>query len=301
MSQAALAQQKTYFEEFVAWVPDEFKGLARTVTDKLAWPLEQVAGDPDALRQAAAEFSLMGEGVRQVATDHSACVAAVGTSWSGEAHTAFATEMGKVGGALEDLAHGFDKLRDLLIEAADVSAAAFNLILDIIAQFMLWLVREVILAGVARLGGGVVGAALGVVNALKKLAETLSKISAEIQRVVQALQRLCERLQEIQRLLERYREKVTELGKLRFKKSSRPDDYWKEHWQWVVPSTVALNLASPVPIPGPVDMTLDAGLGYQDITDGSKDRNYVFDTAYDDLVAPFKKSIQDVVDAAEQE
>ena len=72
MSVAELERTKTYFEEFVAWAPEPFKGLARTVTDVLAWPLELVAGDPDDLMRAAAECVSIGEALRGVADQHGA-------------------------------------------------------------------------------------------------------------------------------------------------------------------------------------------------------------------------------------
>ncbi|MET7425121.1 hypothetical protein [Dactylosporangium sp. NPDC005555] len=49
----------------------------------------------------------------------------------------------------EDLADGFDQMAQILVEAANACVEAFNLLCEIIFEFILWYLAELIIAAVA--------------------------------------------------------------------------------------------------------------------------------------------------------
>ena len=306
MSVAELERTKTYFEEFVAWAPEPFKGLARTVTDVLAWPLELVAGDPDDLMRAAAECVSIGEALRGVADQHGVDVAAVRAEWDDEAGQAFETTMAVFQEDVDALAGGFDQIKEILNAAADASVAAFNLILEIIFELILWLCTEWILALAASVISAGASAAAAAVSSLAQLATSLARISKIISRLATVLARLAGYLKKAAEFLRTYSKMMLELRKA--KKAYAP---WKaalyskeglafqlNKLKWVFPGKLAFNLASPVGIPGVAGVGLDVVMGFQDVeSDGDKDRNYLMDGTYKDITSKFANPIQDVIDS----
>lgn len=306
MSVAELERTKTYFEEFVAWAPDPFKGLARTVTDALAEPLELIAGDPDDLMDAAQECVDIGRALREIADEHGGDVSAVRTSWDDEAGQGFETAMTTFRGNIDELADGFDHLKDILVAAANASAEAFNFILEIIFELILWLVTEWILALAASIISAGASAAAAAVSSIAQLASSLGRISSIIARLATMLTRLAAQLRKVAEFLKTYSRMMRELRKA--KKAYSP---WKKalyskeglafqanKLKWVMPGKLAINAVSPVGIPGVVGVGLDAGMGIHDLaSDGDKDRNYVMDGTYRDITGRFSRPIQDIIDS----
>lgn len=308
MSVAELARTKTYFEEFVAWAPDPFKGLARSVTDVLAQPLELIAGDPDDLIAAADECVAIGAALREIADEHGTDVATVRESWVDTAGAAFETATTDFRENVDELAEGLDHLQEILVAAAEASAEAFNFILEIIVELILWLVTEWILALAASVISAGASAAAAAVSSLAQLATALGRIGSIMTRLATMLTRLAAQLKKVAEFLKTYSRMMRELRKA--KKAYAP---WKKalyskegltfqatKLKWVMPGKLAINAVSPVGIPGVVGVGLDAGMGIHDLaSDGDKDRNYLVDGTYRDIMGRFARPFQDIIDSTQ--
>jgi hypothetical protein len=304
MSAVALERNRTYFEQLVAWCPEPFKGLTQAVL----WPFEQllelVAGEPDDLIEAARQAALTGDRVRAAAGQHRQNVALLTPHWRGPACDAFKGPMEEFACAVEDLADGFKQLAEILVEAANASVEAFNLLCEIIFEFILWYVAELIIAAVAAAVSFGASAVAFAVRAVARLAATLGRMWRVIGRFATVLGRLATRIGKVAELLMKYASKMKQLFAMKrqfspFKKAmySRAGlNFQMEKFLWSLPGKLAINLASPINIPGLGGATLDAVVGYNDLKDGHKDRNYVHDGTYKDVTGRYARPIQDLID-----
>jgi WXG100 family type VII secretion target len=305
MSTEALQRNKTYFEQIVSGTPDPFKPLSQAVL----WPFEQllelVAGEPDDLMQAAQLALTTGEAVRQIAGDQIADRARLRGAWDGDAAEKFHASMESVEQAIEELAKGLDGTKEVLVDAANAAVDAFNLLVELILEFLLWFLTEVIIAAVAAVLSAGVTLAATVVRVLARLATTVGRMCKIVARFAEILTKLVTKLEKVAELLTRYRKVVMELRKA--KKAYRAwnkSGYTKEALQFklkrtalLFPGRYAINHVSPVNIPGIGGALLDTGVGLHDISDGHKDRNYLVDGTYKEDLGPYTKGVQNVFDS----
>lgn len=304
MSAVALERNKTYFEQLVAWCPEPFKGLTQAVL----WPFEQllelVAGEPDDLMEAARQAAFTGDRVRDAAAQHRQNVGLLRPHWRGPAGDAFNGAMGEFADAVEDLADGFEQLAKVLVEAANACVEAFNLLCEIIFEFILWYLAELIIAAVAAAVSFGASAVAFAVRAVARLAATLGRMWRVIGRFATILGRLATRIGKVAELLMKYAAKMKQLFVMKrqfspWKKAlySRAGlNFQVEKFLWSLPGKLVINGASPVNIPGLGGTVLDGVVGYNDLKDGRKDRNYVHDGTYSDVTGRYARPIQDLID-----
>ncbi|MFD2763775.1 WXG100 family type VII secretion target [Micromonospora eburnea] len=305
MSTEALQRNKTYFEQIVSGTPDPFKPLSQAVL----WPFEQllelVAGEPDDLMRAAQLALTTGEAVRQIAGDQIADRARLRGAWDGDAAEKFHASMESVEEAIEELAKGLDGTKEVLVDAANAAVDAFNLLVELILEFLLWFLTEVIIAAVAAVLSAGVTLAATVVRVLARLATTVGRMSKIVARFAEILTKLVTKLEKVAALLTKYRKTVMELRKAKKAyKAWNKSGYTKEALQFklqrtaiLFPGRFAINQASPVNIPGIGGALLDTGVGLHDISDGHKDRNYLVDGTYKEDLGPYTKGVQNVFDS----
>lgn len=305
MSTEALQRNKTYFEQIVSGTPDPFKPLSQAVL----WPFEQllelVAGEPDDLMQAAQLALTTGEAVRQLAGDQIADRARLRGAWDGDAAEKFHASMEAVEEAIEELAKGLDGTKEVLVDAANAAVDAFNLLVELILEFLLWFLTEVIIAAVAAVLSAGVTLAATVVRVLARLATTVGRMVKIVARFAEILTKLVTKLEKVAELLTRYRKVVMELRKAKKAyKAWNKSGYTKEALQFklqrtaiLFPGRFAINHVSPVNVPGIGGALLDTGVGMYDVSDGHKDRNYLVDGTYKEDLGPYTKGVQNVFDS----
>ncbi|NES13338.1 MULTISPECIES: WXG100 family type VII secretion target [Micromonospora] len=305
MSTEALQRNKTYFEQIVSGTPDPFKPLSQAVL----WPfnelLELVAGEPDDLMRAAQLALSTGEAVRQLAGDQIADRARLRGAWDGDAAEKFHASMESVEEAIEELAKGLDGTKEVLVDAANAAVDAFNLLVELILEFLLWFLTEVIIAAVAAFLSAGISLAATVVRVLARLATTVGRMVKIVARFAEILTKLVTKLEKVAQLLTKYRKTVMELRKA--KKAYRAwnkSGYTREALQFklkrtalLFPGKYAINKVSPVNVPGIGGALLDTGVGMYDVSDGHKDRNYLVDGTYQEDLGPYTRGVQNVFDS----
>ncbi|MGC4774846.1 WXG100 family type VII secretion target [Micromonospora chalcea] len=305
MSTEALQRNKTYFEQIVSGTPDPFKPLSNAVL----WPFEQllelVAGEPDDLMRAAQLALTTGDAVRRIAGDQVADRARLRGAWDGDAADKFHASMESIEEAMEELAKGLDGTKEVLVYAANAAVDAFNLLVELILEFLLWFLTEVIIAAVAAVLSAGVSLAATVVRVLARLATTVGRMVKIVARFAEILTKLATKLQKVAELLMRYRQVVLELRKAKkaygaFSKAGYTREavlFKAKRAAILFPGKFAINQASPVNIPGIGGALLDTGMGLHDISDGRKDRNYLVDGTYREDLGPYTKGVQNVFDS----
>lgn len=306
MSATALERSKTYFEQFVGSVPEPLQGFTRTVLWPFEQLLEQVAGDPDDLMRGAERCLAASTDVLAVATQQARDRARLQPpAWGGPAADAFQTSLTNVEESIRQLAEGLSACKDVLVEAANAAVDAFNLLLELIFEFLVaFLIEAIIAAAAAFLSFGASIAAF-VVRWLARLAMTLGRGSRIVMKLVRVFVKLARKLDDVKALLTTYRKRVMELRKLKkqyalWRQQGRTRqglNVLKEYQLKVGLPRFAFNQVSPVNLPGKGGATLDAGLGLHDISDGTKDRNYVRDGTYSEDLGPYTRSVQDLIDS----
>lgn len=305
MSTEALQRNKTYFEQIVSGTPDPFKPLSQAVL----WPfnelLELVAGEPDDLMQAAQLALTTGEAVRQIAGEQIADRARLRGAWDGDAAEKFHASMEQVEEAIEELAKGLDGTKEVLVDAANAAVDAFNLLVELILEFLLWFLTEVIIAAVAAFLSAGISLAATVVRVLARLATTVGRMVKIVARFAEILTKLVTKLEKVAQLLTKYRKTVMELRKA--KKAYRAwnkSGYTREALQFklkrtalLFPGKYVINKVSPVNVPGIGGALLDTGVGLYDVSDGHKDRNYLVDGTYKEDLGPYTRGVQNVFDS----
>ncbi|MET7875830.1 WXG100 family type VII secretion target [Micromonospora profundi] len=305
MSTEALHRNKTYFEQIVSGTPDPFKPLSNAVL----WPFEQllelVAGEPDDLMRAAERCLTVGAAVREIADEQVQQRARLRGSWKGDAAESFNASMESVEEAIEDLARGLDGTKEVLVDAANAAVDAFNLLVELILEFLLWFLTEVIIAAVAAALSAGISLAATVVRVLSKLATTVGRMVKIVARFAEILTKLAAKMQKVAELLMTYRGTVLKVREAKKAYRAWNKSGWTaearafqiEKFKTLFPGKFLVNQVSPVNIPGIGGAVLDTGVGLHDISDGTKDRNYLVDGTYRDDLGPYAKGVQNVFDS----
>ncbi|ROT32505.1 WXG100 family type VII secretion target [Micromonospora sp. HM5-17] len=306
MTAVALQRSKTYFEQFVASVPEPLQGFTRTVLTPFEQLLEQVAGDPDDLMRGAERCLAASNDVLAIATEQARDRARLQPpAWGGPAQEAFQTGLGNVEESIRQLAQGLAAAKDVLVEAANAAVDAFNLLCELIFEFLTaFLIEALIAAAAAFLSFGASIAAF-IVRWLARLAMTLGRGARIVSKLVRILVRLARKLDDVKRLLTAYRQRVMELRKLKkqyslWKAKGRSAEgmaFRAEYALKVGLPRFAFNKVSPVNLSGKGGAALDTAIGLYDIRDGRKDRNYATDGTYRNDIGPYAKSAQDLLDS----
>ncbi|MFC8300344.1 WXG100 family type VII secretion target [Micromonospora orduensis] len=305
MSTEALQRNKTYFEQIVSGTPDPFKPLSNAVL----WPFEQllelVAGEPDDLMRAAQLCLDTGAAVREIAGEQIQDRARLRGYWSGDAAESFHASMASVEEAIEELAKGLDGTKEVLVDAANAAVDAFNLLVELILEFLLWFLTEVIIAAVAAALSAGISLAATVVRVLAKLATTVGRMVKIVARFAEILTKLATKMQKVAELLMRYRRAVLEIRKAKKAYRAWNKSGWTaearafqiEKFKTLFPGKFLINQASPVNIPGLGGSLMDTAVGLHDVSDGTKDRNYLVDGTYREDLGPYTKGVQNVFDS----
>ncbi|MFY1668966.1 WXG100 family type VII secretion target [Plantactinospora sp. WMMB334] len=306
MSTVALERSRTYFEQFVGSVPEPLQGFTRTVLSPFEQLLEQVAGDPDDLMRGAERCLAASQDVLGIAAQQQADRAALQPpAWSGPAQQAFQTGLANVEETVRQLAEGLNAAKEVLVEAANAAVDAFNLLCELIFEFLVaFLIEAIIAAAAAFLSFGASIAAF-VVRWLARLAMTLGRGARIVSKLVRILVKLARRLDDVKALLTRYRQRVMELRKLKkeyaiWKQQGRTAQgraIMAEHALKVGVPRFVFNQVSPVNLSGKGGAALDTAVGIHDISDGRKDRNYATDGTYREDIGPYTRSVQNLIDS----
>lgn len=305
MSAVALERSKTYFEQFVASVPDPLQGFTRTVLTPFEQLLEQVAGDPDDLMRGAERCLAVSTDVLGIASQQASDRSQLQAGWGGEAAEAFQTGLANVEESIRLLAEGLNAAKEVLVEAANAAVDAFNLLCELIFEFLTAFLIEALIAAAAALLSFGASIAAFVVRWLARLALTLGRGARIVSKLVRILVKLARKLDDVKALLTTYRKRVMELRKLKKQYSLRKPAgrsaegmaFRAEYAAKVGLPRFAFNQVSPVNLSGKGGAALDTVVGLHDIRDGQKDRNYATDGTYRDDIGPYAKSAQDLIDS----
>jgi uncharacterized protein YukE len=305
MTAVALERNKTYFEQLVGSMPSEVQGFVKGILTPFEQLLEMVSGDPDDLIRGAERCVAVAEEVRGISQSQVTDRGRLAMAWSGETATVFQDSLAGVEEAIEELARGLDGAKVVLVDAANAAVEAFNLLLELIAEFILWMLAEFIIAAAASVLSFGASIAAWVARTLARVAGTLGRGARIVARCAELLVRLATKLDDVARLLTRYKNAVLALRKA--KKAYQP---WKpaawtreglafkvNQFKLMFPGRFLINAASPVNVPGAVGVVSDAVGGVADVSDGRKDRNYVMDGTYRDDLAEHGLTVQHVIDA----
>ena len=306
MSTVALERSKTYFEQFVAGVPDPLRDFTRS----LLWPFEQllelVAGDPDDLIRGAERCLAASTEVLALADQQRQDRAQLAPpAWGGSAAESFQSSMANLEEAIGSLSGSLGAAKDVLVEAANAAVDAFNLLLELIFEFLVALAIEALVAAAAAALSFGASIAAFAVRWLGRLAVALSRGTKIVMRFGRLLNRLEDKLRFVQEWLLTYSERVMELRKLKkeyalWKGKGRTPEGLKtlgEHQLKVGLPRFAFNALSPINLSGMGGAVIDTGLGLHDISDGTKDRDYLRDGTYSDDLGPYTRGVQNLIDS----
>lgn len=306
MSTVALERSKTYFEQFIGSVPDPLRDFTRTVLSPFEALLEQVAGDPDDLMRGAEKCLGAASQVAAVAASQAQDRARLQPpTWTGPAAEAFHRTMAGVEETIRELADGLTAAKEVLVEAAHAAVDAFNLLCELIFEFLVaFLIEAIIAAAAAVLSFGASIAAF-VVRWLARLAMTLGRGARIVTKLARILSRLATKLDDVKALLTTYRKRVMELRKLKkeyapWKRQGRTSqglEIMKEYQLKVGLPRFAFNQVSPVNLSGKGGAVVDTAVGFHDISDGTKDRNYAHDGTYSNDIGRYATSVQNLLDS----
>ncbi|MGX7670514.1 WXG100 family type VII secretion target [Plantactinospora sp. DSM 117369] len=306
MSTVALERSKTYFEQFVGSVPEPLQGFTRTVLSPFEQLLEQVAGDPDDLMRGAERCLAASNDVLGIAAQQQTDRAQLQPpAWGGSAQEAFQTGLTNVEETIRQLAEGLNAAKEVLIEAANAAVDAFNLLCELIFEFLTAFLIEAIIAAAAAFFSFGASIAAFVVRWLARLALTLGRGARIVSKLVRVLVKLARKLDDVKALLTRYRQRVMELRKLKKEyavwrqqgRTAQGRAILAEHSLKVGVPRFVFNQISPVNLSGKGGAVLDTAVGMHDISDGTKDRNYATDGTYREDIGPYAKSAQDLIDS----
>jgi uncharacterized protein YukE len=303
MTAVALERSKTYFEEIVASVPEQVQGFTAAILNPFAELLELVSGDPEDLMRGAEVCQRAAGVARAIAEEQRTDRQALYAVWKDTAADQFHQTMETVEKAIGDLAEGLDETAQVLVEAANAAVAAFNLLLEIIIEFLIWFLTELIIAAAASVLSLGASLAAWAVRQVARAAVALGHGARIVARFAELLTKLVGRLDQIAVKLKRYAEICLELR--RRKKQYAPWTkamytkegiaFHAERFLKLLPGKIAINIASPVNISGLAGVSLDVGVGLHDVSDGQKDRNYLLDGTYREDLGPYTKGFQDII------
>ena len=304
MTAVALERNKTYFEQLVGSMPGEVQGFVKGILSPFEQLLEMVSGDPDDLIRGAERCVAVGEQVREIAASQTSDRARLAQLWSGETATVFQESLSSVEKAIEELAAGLDGAKLILVDAANAAVDAFNLLLELIAEFILWMLAEFIIAAAASVVSFGASIAAWAARTLARVAATLGRGARIVAKCAEVLMRLATKLDDVARLVKRYRDTILALRKAKKAYSPWKSAAWTREglafkvnqFKLMFPAKLAINAVSPVNVPGFIGAASDAVVGVADVSDGRKDRNYVMDGTYRKDMADHGLTLQHVLD-----
>jgi WXG100 family type VII secretion target len=304
MTAVALQRNKTYFEQLVGSMPSEVQGFVKGILSPFEELLEMVSGDPDDLIRGAERCMAVAEQVRAIATSQVSDRGTLAQAWSGEAATAFQESMASVEEAIEELAQGLDGAKQILVDAANAAVDAFNLLLELIAEFIIWMLAEFIIAAAASVVSFGASIAAWATRTLARVAVTLGRGARIVAKCAEVLMRLATKLDDVARLLDKYRKMILALRQAKKAYSPLKRAGWTKEalsfkinqFKLMFPAKLAINYVSPVNVPGFAGAASDAVVGVIDVADGKKDRNYVMDGTYREDLAQHGVTVQHLID-----
>lgn len=261
---AQLVHAQTSIESFLSGLPSEVSGFIQGLLSPFTELLEYVSGDPDDLIRAAQAWATAGETLATIHEEQRRDVTVVTTAWKeGEDLAAFTETMRQVDELFDGLNQAFDGTKDLLVQAADAAVAAFNLLIDLIVELLIWWATDLILAAaltVVSFGASWIAAGVkATAEALAGMARA-GRIAAKLAEI---LTKISEFLKDIKMMCEMYRIAIMELHEM--KKGYKLLNLSKEALAFkslravtLLPGTLTFNAVSPVNLPGLTKVGQDA-------------------------------------------
>lgn len=280
MPTETVTRAQNHFEQYVGSIPEPIGSFLLALLSPFEEALEFVAGDPDDLVRAAEVWSNAAEQVRAVAEEQQYGRSVLGETWTGDGNAAFDSQLRQFEQAVEQLAGAAEGTSGVLVEAANAAVEAFNLIVELIIELLLWIVADLVAA--AALAAFTFGASLaaGFAKALATGAVYLSRVLRVMDRFADVLRRVAALLTRVGGWANDYRRWILDLR--RWQKDvgyASVGGQALATYRGLVRAPVLwpVNEVSPVDIPGLSQVGEDALDGIRDLEDGDLDGNYLLD------------------------
>lgn len=251
-------------------------GMPGPVADFFSWALtplrellEYVSGDPDDLIRAAQVWADAAEEVRQLSSEHKSDGETLLQTWKDDAAESFKAMQDQLEQAGQSLADGMGNVKELLVSAANGAVEAFNLILDLIIDVVLFILTDFIISAALSVISFGASIAAWIAKSLAGLARAGTKIASILQKVATFLMKISKFLQQIAKLAKEYKAMLKALKAQ--KKAAKFTDFGIkiQYSMTRMPFVKAFNLASPVDIPGVGGLAKDGWNIGKDVYEGS--------------------------------
>lgn len=263
-----VTRANTELDNFLASMPGEVADVISWLLTPFRELLEYVSGDPDDLIRAAQVWADAAADIEALRQEQAADVAAVRQHWSDDAATAFEAQMADFDTNLSSLIEAVDGTKELLVQSANAAVEAFNLLLQLIIELILWLMTDLILAfalSVVTFGASV---AAGIAKATADAAIALGRGIRIVEKLASLLMKISRFLLRIAEFARNYRALILAMRELKKGSSllSAEGAYVRAVRAGVLmPGRVGFNVVSPVDLPGLTTIGKDIFTGVGDL------------------------------------
>lgn len=254
-------------------------GMPGPVADFFSWALtplrellEYVSGDPDDLIRAAQVWADAAEQVRQYSSEHKSDGEKLLQTWKDDAAEAFKGMQDQLEKAGQSLAQGMDNVKELLVTAANGAVEAFNLILDLIIDVVLFILTDFIISAALSVISFGASIAAWIAKSLAGLARAGAKIASILQKVANFLMKIAKFLQQIAKLAKEYKAMLKAMKTAKKATSIKTMEGIGariEYSMTRMPFVKGFNALSPVDIPGMGGLGKDIWNLGEDAVEGS--------------------------------
>lgn len=163
--------------------------------------LKMVAGSPQELLDAGTQYQQLGYLINGLLVEDRADVAALGRSWTGEAHDAFANRMEDVDATMETLVGCLAAMPQLLQSGADACVEGADMIVELVVALLALALSTMAInlaLSVITFGASL---AAGAAEVLAEAAATMARVLQVVEKIAQVLAKIAQVLKKIAEVL----------------------------------------------------------------------------------------------------
>lgn len=175
--------------------------------------LRKVAGDPQALVDAAPHYLAYAQQVSRLAAAQLQDKAALNGHWEGEAFEAFSQSVTFIDQQLQQLEQSLENVPELLESGAQACVEGANMIIDLVTSLVMFAIGALITnlaLSILTFGASLAAA---VVEVMAEAAVTLARVAGVIEKVGAVLTKIANVLEKIAKILAKIRDLLQKLSK----------------------------------------------------------------------------------------
>lgn len=163
----------------------------------LRWPLDQIAGDPDAIQALATQLHTIGQNLRNAATDFDTALKTDVTKWQGQAADQFTSAMNGHRTHIDDAGHSVDTVGYVVETTMALIAAVRSLFRDIITTVLGDIIATMLVALAAAVFTFGASIAVGVTKCVIEATVQVTSMLAKLAKVGELAGRTASRIGEL--------------------------------------------------------------------------------------------------------